>query len=258
VRCHTTVDAGTLAWWDAETRTVTCIECCRRLAETNAPAAPTSAERETVSRAGASAQREHDRRQRNHERRVREQHPLIGGALLKLREEPQSVRAWQRGSEGEVTVGARLDRHASNQVQVIHDRRMPRSRANIDHLVVAPSGVYVVDAKKYSGKVERRDRGSWFRADHRLYVNGRDRSKLLDSVRRQAEVVEQLLQSDIAVRPVLCFVGADWPTFGGALGFGGVLVTWPRDLAKRVRAAGPFADRTQDVAHHLLRSLPPA
>jgi hypothetical protein len=258
VVCATKLPAETHAWWDAATRKVTCVDCCRHLAENSAAPTLASVDRESVSRAGASAQREHDRRKLNHEHRVREQHPLIGGALLKLREEPQSVRAWARGAEGEALVGALLDRLASDRIQVIHDRRMPRSRANIDHLVVAPSGVYVVDAKKYSGKVERRDRGSWFRADYRLYVNGRDRSTLLESVRRQADVVQGLLPADVVVRPVLCFVGADWPTFGGAISFAEVVVTKPREVGKRIRTAGPFGDRTPDIAHRLLTALPPA
>jgi hypothetical protein len=39
---------------------------------------------------------------------------------------------------------------------VLHDRRIPGRRSNIDHLVIARSGVWVVDTKRYRGKVERR------------------------------------------------------------------------------------------------------
>jgi hypothetical protein len=35
---------------------------------------------------------------------------------------------------------------------LLHDRRIPGTRANIDHLAVTPTGVYVIDTKKYQGR----------------------------------------------------------------------------------------------------------
>ncbi len=42
---------------------------------------------------------------------------------------------------------------------VLHDRRIPGSKANIDHIVVGPAGVFAIDTKRYTGKIERRDHG---------------------------------------------------------------------------------------------------
>jgi hypothetical protein len=42
---------------------------------------------------------------------------------------------------------------------MLHDCRIPGSRANIDHLFVAASGIWIVDAKGDKGKVEQRDLG---------------------------------------------------------------------------------------------------
>ncbi|WP_245561710.1 nuclease-related domain-containing protein [Agromyces italicus] len=53
----------------------------------------------------------------------------------------QSTHAWSVGAAGEEVVGARLDAIASEHIRVLHDRRIPGSRANIDHLVVTPGGV---------------------------------------------------------------------------------------------------------------------
>jgi len=39
---------------------------------------------------------------------------------------------------------------------ILHDRRIPGSRANIDHIVVAPSGVWIIDAKRYSDQLVQR------------------------------------------------------------------------------------------------------
>lgn len=59
----------------------------------------------------------------------------------------------------------------------LHDRKV--GQANIDHLIVASSRVWVVDAKNYAGRVEYRGVGGWLRpADYRIYVGGRDKTKL--------------------------------------------------------------------------------
>ena len=59
-------------------------------------------------------------------------------------------------------------------VSVLHDLRVPGSRANIDHLCVGPGGVTVVDSKNYAGKVRKRSGGLW--------VNGRNRTRLIEAV----------------------------------------------------------------------------
>lgn len=60
--------------------------------------------------------------------------------------------SWGRGAGGERIVGAARDAHAAQrQVVVLHERRLPRSRANIDHLAVTPGGAFTVDAKHSAG-----------------------------------------------------------------------------------------------------------
>ena len=50
-----------------------------------------------------------------------------------------------RAVTGEAQVAVLLDRLAEFDVVALHHCRIRRSRSTIDHLVVAPSGVYVVD-----------------------------------------------------------------------------------------------------------------
>ena len=77
---------------------------------------------------------------------------------------------------------------------------VPGSRANIDHLVVAASGIWIIDAKSYNGKVEQRDVRKWLQTDNRLYVNGRDQSKLVSGLARQINaVLEAIDDADIRV-----------------------------------------------------------
>lgn len=67
----------------------------------------------------------------------------------------------------------------------------------------------MIDAKKYIGAIEVRDVGRQFHVDERLYVNGRDRSALVDGVLWQVDVVRTALGEEfgsIPIRGVLCFV----------------------------------------------------
>src|SRR6266571_1114104 len=101
-------------------------------------------------------------------------------------------------------------------MSVLHDRRIPGSRANIDHIVVAPWGVFVIDAKNYKGRVEKRDRGGFFSTDHRLYVGGRDKTALVAGVTKQVEAVRAALGDELANGPIcktICFVAADSSLF---------------------------------------------
>jgi len=129
--------------------------------------------------AGASARREHARRKANRERAVLDKHPRIAGLLLALMNDPQSETAWARGAQGEERVSESLARHLHEDVVLLNDRRIRRSRANIDHIAVASSGIWVIDAKRYSGKVEVRKP---LLGTPRLVIAGRDRSRLADGL----------------------------------------------------------------------------
>lgn len=69
---------------------------------------------------------------------------LLVGSRLLIR--PQSETAWRRGAEGERIVGGALDALAVHGLRVLHDRKVPRSHTNADHLAVTPSARLTVDA----------------------------------------------------------------------------------------------------------------
>lgn len=64
---------------------------------------------------------------------------------------------------GEERLGHRLNELVTDQLRVLYDRRVPSSRANIDHLAVTPTGVYVIDAKKYRGRPHLKVEGGLLR-----------------------------------------------------------------------------------------------
>lgn len=182
--------------------------------------------------AGASARREHERRRARREERILAKHPKLGGLILALSDDPQSTTAWDTGALGEERLGQRLNEFASPTLRVLHDRRLPGSRANIDHVAVTPTGVYVIDAKRY---VDRRPslrvEGGILRPRvERLMFGSRDRTKLVDGVLNQVDVVKTFLGADVPVTGVLCFIESDWPLIGGSFTIRGVEVLWPKKL----------------------------
>lgn len=126
----------------------------------------------------ASARRQHERRRAAREAATRERHPHIGKLLLRLGEPPAHERSWRTGAIGEEEVARHLAAD-SPEVPVLHDRRMPGSRANIDHIAIAPSGVLVIDTKRLKGKVEVRKP---LCGSEKLLVAGRDKTKLVESL----------------------------------------------------------------------------
>ncbi|MEZ4502658.1 MAG: nuclease-related domain-containing protein [Dehalococcoidia bacterium] len=275
--CGTALAPGSTAWWDASQKQATCLEHSLTVDESDDESTAATAEaalpRPTTEElaakvesgvAGASAQREFERRRERREARIRAEHPHIGGLILALTNEPQSTRAWATGAEGERELGQRLDEAADRGAVALHDRRIPGTRANIDHIVVASAGVFVVDAKKYAGKVEKRDVGGFFKRDERLFVGRRDCSKLLDGMRKQIGVVRDVLApnsewADVPIAGALCFVGAEWGLFSRPIELDGITATWPKALVKTFQGHEVLSPLEIDaIARALGERLPPA
>jgi hypothetical protein len=180
--------------------------------------------------------------------------------LLALRRAPQHESAFQSGARGETAVGAYLDRRGVNRSAILlHDRRMPGGRGNIDHLAIAPKGVFVIDAKNHSGKVSVR-KPLFGRA--KLRVAGRDRTRYISGLERQLEAVREALaaagHADVPVQGVLCFPRAELPLLG-TLKIGAHRLLRRRTLARRLSARGPLDSTTIELlARILAASLRPA
>ena len=247
--CDTVLPAKTDAIYERETRSVRCLTHEQRVPE------PTT--NVDIGTAGSSARREFERRKAAREQRIRTKHPKLGGLILALSDEPQSTTAWDTGAVGEERLAIRLNASESETCRVLHDRRMPGSRANIDHLAVTPTGVYVIDAKRYQGRPRLRVEGGLVRPRaERLIVGRRDCTKLVDGVLKQVETVRTIVGDQIPVRGVLCFVDADWPLIGGAFTTRDVQVLWPRRLLSNLAQPGALdADAVQRVHRDLAEAL---
>jgi len=130
-------------------------------------------------------------------------------------------------------LGRRLESLVSPRLALLHDRRIPGTRANIDHLVVTTAGIWVIDSKSYRDQRPRlRVQGGVLQPrTAKLVVGRRDCSKLVEGVLWQMERVRQVVPT-LPITGVLCFVEADWPIIGGAFSIRGVQVLWPRRLVR--------------------------
>jgi hypothetical protein len=207
---------------------------------------------------GASAWARYAGLRRRDDQRRRQVFGRLAPVVAILAGPKRSTEAWAWGAEGEEQVGALLGRAVGDRGLLLHDRRIPGSRVNLDHLAIVASGVWVIDAKHYRGRLERRSVGGWFAPRRALYVGRRDRSALIVSAERQRAEVARRVPPDVAVRAALCFTGVELNLFTRPFTLDGILVTWPKALATTLLGPGRLdADRRHELGLALGRAYPP-
>lgn len=114
----------------------------------------------------------------------------------------RAERAWAAGAAGEARVGAMLETLQSQGWMALHDVHWPgRPKANLDHVLVGPGGVIVIDAKNWSGDIHLRNGV--------LRQNGYSREREVAGVVEQCSAVAALLEPQHRryVQAWLCMVG---------------------------------------------------
>ena len=161
----------------------------------------------------------------------------------------QDPDRWARGAAGEQATAALLARLAPSRWTVLHDLAVPGSRANIDHLVIGPTGLWVVDTKAFRGSVKAR----W----GRVRVGGVPLSTA--SVRWEAEVVSDRLA--VPARPVIALHARGLPR--RARRCDGVSVVAATRLTRRLRRGALLrptlsAGRVKEISRLAQRQFGPA
>jgi Nuclease-related domain len=136
---------------------------------------------------------------------------LVGWRLRFRPSEP--ARAWQRGAQGERRTARLLDRLTRDGYVVFHDLAVPNSPANVDHLAIGPTGVFVIDSKQWTGSVHQGADGLVWHNHYRL-------DRTLETVGWEAQQVSRMLGSRAAA--LLCVHGAH--VQGGGLHAQGVAI----------------------------------
>jgi hypothetical protein len=110
---------------------------------------------------------------------------------------------------------------------VLHDLAVPGSPANLDHLVIGPGGVFVVDSKQYRGRLQLDPSG-------RLWHGRYPLTAVLRAVSFEADRAAQVLADPQVVVPIVAIHGAQVPW--GKVVTQGVPVVSARRLPSMLRA----------------------
>lgn len=167
--------------------------------------------------------------------------------------------SWAKGAYGEQVVGAALEGLREFGCEVLHDRRIPNSKANIDHILITPWGVWNVDAKHYPKKAigweGENDNfmglGQYTR--HFLTIDGRRNERILSTITWETSHLHRwregigMTAELLPISQMVCFVNGQWRTKGDGLWIGGkdsgwTPVVWPQAIARHalVQNSEPF------------------
>jgi hypothetical protein len=129
---------------------------------------------------------------------------MVTGWGLWFRPSPDAV-AWRRGAAGERRTARLLDPLERHGWAVLHDLAVPSSRANVDHLLIGPGGVFVIDSKQYRGRLQLDPSG-------RLWHGRCPLAPTLQAVSFEADQAAQVLPDPgVAVVPIVAIHGAQVP-----------------------------------------------
>jgi hypothetical protein len=128
---------------------------------------------------------------------------IAAGWGLRFRPSPDAV-AWRRGAVGERRTARLLDTLERHGWAVLHDLALPGSQVNLDHLVIGPGGVFVIDSKQYRGHLQLDPSG-------RLWHGRYPLTPTLRAVEFEADQAVQVLADPQVVVPIVAVHGAQVP-----------------------------------------------
>jgi len=121
-----------------------------------------------------------------------------------------TVPAWRRPSVAERKTEAQLKRMERGGYRSLHARAIPGSEAQIDHLVIGPTGVYAVDSEKWDRRLPVR-----VQSHRKLFHGPFNRKERLDEARWEAQsasdLISKALGREIIVIPSLAIYGPAIP-----------------------------------------------
>jgi hypothetical protein len=181
--------------------------------------------RASVGHPGASAHAEYQRRRATEWAAWTHSLPWRTGAVLAV-----GLAAWLLATQvvshlaalAGVTVAAGLG------WAVLHDLAIPGTQANIDHLVIGPGGVVVIDTKQYRGRLWLDSDGLMWHGRHLLVAT-------LRKLRWAADQADEVLGvADVQVLAIMAVHGANAPW--GRLDTDGVIVAPARRMPDLLQA----------------------
>lgn len=183
------------------------------------------------------------------------------GDTMVVADETRTATACVESVGGDGRLAEQLDRELDGIATVLHGRKVPLSRGSIDHLVVAPTGIWIIDANNDAGRVERRDVPDRRTKNERLYVGHRDRTDLVCAMGWHADAVRLAVEpigfGAVPIRGCLCFTDAEWGLRSALFVVDDVRIGWATALIEAIRST-PVLDvaAATTLSHHLSSWFP--
>lgn len=190
----------------------------------------------------------------------------VGGSAALREARSRHDSNWVKGAAGEYLMDRSLHRRLTADAIILTDRRVPGVKSNIDHLVVASSGAWIIDTKNWKGRIEYKA-SSMTGTDFRLLVGDEDRTVSVEKIYSQVIPVAQSIDDrSVPIHPALVFIEGDWSTVAAArllvnrpYQHLGVWITTPKNVAKMINDPGPLdAAAVQNLGRTLDRLFVPA
>lgn len=168
----------------------------------------------------------------------------------------QRAAQYTAGAAGERRTAQLLDPLRHEGWTILHDRALPGTRANVDHLAISPTGaVLMPDSKHWSARYPLTVR------DGRLWHGEHDVTGRLRGLHHEQRTVSRVL--GVPVTPIIAMHGA--PLHGPSgqaateLEIDGVRIVPAQRLTTVMRATGhiPGQRLHDELAAHARRALPP-
>jgi hypothetical protein len=129
---------------------------------------------------------------------------MAAGWGLRFRPSADAM-AWRRRAAGERRTARLLEPLERHGWAVLHDLAVPGSRANLDHLVIGPGGVFAIDSKQYRGRLQLDAVGKLWHGRHPF-------APALRATSWEADQAAQVLPDPgMAVVPIVAVHGAQVP-----------------------------------------------
>jgi len=158
-----------------------------------------------------------------------------------------------------------LHNHVNERSVILTDRQVPGTKSNIDHIVVAPSGVWIIDSKVWKGKIEYKS-ATMMGTAKRLFVGGKDRTSAVEAIYNLVIPVAQTIgDRSVPIKPALVFIDGDWSDASAGRIITSkpyqhlsVWISWPKAIWRKINEPGPLdPDAIKQIGADLDAALRP-
>lgn len=117
----------------------------------------------------------------------------------------QRLKNYLKGAKGEEWVSNELS-FLSSEYSIFNGIRLEGNNNNLDHIVIGPTGIYIIETKNWTGSVDFSPRGL-------LIDNKFIKISPISQIKAQEDVLINFLNQkkcgQISVKSILCFLGTD-------------------------------------------------